>query len=71
MMNMNPQGVIMMTKINNSDQLIELIRNSSKGMSFDEYSSATGVSKDYIFRILKGEIEQINHDLKNKLLLRS
>lgn len=59
-----------MTKINNSDHLIELIRESSRGMSFDQYSDSTGVSKEMIFRILKGEVEQINDELKNKLSLK-
>lgn len=56
-----------MIKINNSDELISIIRNSSKNMSFDEYSKATGVTKDYIFRILKGEVEELDETTINKL----
>lgn len=58
-----------MTKINNSGQLIDTIKNSIKNMSFDEYSNATGISKEYLFRILKGEIEEVDENIMQKLRL--
>lgn len=56
-----------MTKINNSNVLIESIREASRGMSFEQYANSTGISKDLIFRILKGEVETVDDELKDKL----
>lgn len=58
------------TKINHSHRLIETIQQASKNMSFDEYSQATGVEKEYIFKILKGEIETVDEGTLKKLSLR-
>lgn len=58
------------TKVNHSDKLIEIIQLASKNMSFDEYSQATGVEKEYIFRILKGEIETVDENTLRKLSLK-
>ncbi len=57
-------------KNNHSDQLIETIRRSSQNMSMDEYSKATGVEKDFIFKILKGEIEEVDGETFEKLYLK-
>jgi hypothetical protein len=59
-----------MTKINNSDELIEMIRSASRGMNFEQYADSTGISKELIFRILKGEVEQIDDEVKSKLSLK-
>ena len=55
------------TKINHSDELIEVIRRSSENMNFDEYAQATGLEKEFIFRILKGDIEQVDDETYRKL----
>lgn len=57
-------------KINHSDKLIETIRRASENMSFDDYARATGLEKEYIFRILKGEIEQVDDNTYQKLSLK-
>ena len=57
-------------KVNHSDNIIEIIQKSSGDMSFDEYSKATGVDKDFIFRILKGNIEIVDSDTLKKLSLK-
>ena len=58
------------TKINHSDELIQLIREASRNMNFDEYAEATGLEKEYIFRILKGDIEQVDDEVYKKLSVR-
>jgi hypothetical protein len=57
-------------KINHSDELIDTIRWASGGMSFEEYATATGLDKEYIFRILKGDIEKVDEDTRKKLSLK-
>jgi len=57
-------------KINHSDRLIETIGRSSGNMSFDEYSKATGIEKEFIFKILKGEIEHVDDETLKKLSLK-
>lgn len=57
-------------KINHSDELIETIRRASENMSFDDYAQATGFTKEYIFRILKGEIEEVDSETVEKLSLK-
>ncbi|MCX7884175.1 MAG: hypothetical protein N2448_03990 [Caloramator sp.] len=57
-------------KINHSDKLIQTIRRASENMSFDDYSQATGIAKEYIFRILKGEIEEVDSETYEKLSLK-
>lgn len=57
-------------KINHSDRLIEAIRNSSAEMNFDDYAKATGLNKEFIFRILKGEIEEVDRETMDKLSLK-
>lgn len=57
------------TKVNHSDRLIEIIRRASGNMSFDDYAKATGLEKQYIFDILKGEIEEVDEDTRKKLSL--
>ena len=57
-------------KINHSDKLIETIRRAASNMSFDDYAKATGIEKEYIFRILKGEIEQVDEATFEKLSLK-
>lgn len=39
-------------------------------MSFDDYADATGLTKEFIFRILKGEIEEVDEETLNKLSLK-
>ena len=56
-------------KINNSDKLIETIQRASSKMNFDEYASATGLDKEIIFRILKGDIEKVDEATIKKLSL--
>lgn len=56
-------------KINHSDNLIETIRRASGNMNFDEYSKATGLEKEFIFRILKGDIEEVDDETRKKLSL--
>lgn len=58
------------TKIKHSDKLIETIRRASGRMNFDEYAKATGLDKEFIFSILKGEVEEVDQDTLNKLSLR-
>ena len=53
-----------------SDQLIETIQRASSNMSFDDYAKATGLEKEFIFRILKGDIENVDEDTLRKLSLR-
>ena len=57
-------------KINHSDKLIETVRRASGNMSFEDYSKATGLDKEFIFGILKGEIEEVDEDTMRKLSLR-
>lgn len=57
-------------KINHSDKLIETIRRASGNMSFDEYVSATGLEKEYIFDILKGLVEEVDDEKLRKLSLK-
>lgn len=54
----------------NSDNLIEIIRHASRNMDFDDYASATGLEKEFIFRILKGDIEYVDQETINKLWIR-
>ncbi len=56
-------------KVNNSDRVIEAIRRGSTGMDLDEYAKATGLEKEFIFRILKGDIENVDEETYKKLLL--
>ena len=56
-------------KINNSDKLIETIQRASSKMDFDEYARATGLDKEVIFRILKGDIEKVDDVTIKKLSL--
>jgi hypothetical protein len=57
------------TKINNSDRLIATIRRASSNMSFEDYAKAAGLEKEFIFSILKGEIEEVDNDTLRKLSL--
>ena len=57
------------TKMKNSDKLIETIRRASGRMNFEEYAVATGLDKDFIFSILKGEIEEVDTETYKKLSL--
>lgn len=57
-------------KINHSDELIQTIRRASENMSLDDYAQATGIEKEYIFRILKGEIEKVDSETIEKLSLK-
>ena len=58
------------TKVKHSDRLIETIQMASKNMSFDDYASATGLDKEFIFNILKGEIEEVDEQTFKKLSLK-
>lgn len=62
-------GQINNTKNNQSDKLIETIREASKDMNFDDYAYATGLEKEYILRILKGDVEQVDDATLRKLSL--
>ncbi|AUS98664.1 hypothetical protein CDQ84_05885 [Clostridium thermosuccinogenes] len=57
-------------KMNQSDELIETIRNASSNMNFDDYVRATGLEKEFIFSILKGEIEEVDEATRSKLSLK-
>jgi len=57
------------TENKHSDILIETIRRASGNMSFDDYAHATGLEKEFIFRILKGEIEEVDEETLKKLSL--
>ena len=57
------------TKINHSDEVIETIQRASRNMSFDDYAKATGVEKEFIFRILKGDIEEVDQETLRRLSL--
>lgn len=57
------------TKINHSDRLIATIRRASNNMSFEDYAKATGFEREFIFSILKGEIEEVDDDTLRKLSL--
>lgn len=59
------------TKIKHSDKLIKTIRKASGRMSFDEYAKVTGIDKEVIFRILKGEVEKIDKDTWDRLSLKN
>lgn len=56
-------------KNNHSDKIIETIRKASDSMSFDEYAKATGLEKEFVFRILKGDIETVDNETLKKLSL--
>ena len=56
-------------KINHGDKLIETIQRASSRMDFDEYARATGLDKEIIFKILKGDIEQVDDATIKKLSL--
>ncbi len=58
-------------KINHSDKLIEVVQRASRNMTYDEYANATGLGKDFIFSILKGEIEKVDAETLKKLSLLS
>lgn len=58
------------TKINHSDKLIKTIQRASGNMNIDEYANATGLEKEFIFRILKGEVEKVDEDTLKKLSLK-
>jgi hypothetical protein len=58
------------TKINHSDQLIATIRKASGHMNFEDYAKATGLDKEFIFEILKGEIEEVDAETLSKLSLK-
>lgn len=53
-----------------SDKLIETIQRASSNMSFDDYARATGLQKEYIFKILNGEIEEVDSKTLQKLALK-
>jgi len=38
-------------------------------MNFDDYAMATGLDKEFIFSILKGEIEEVDSETYKKLTL--
>jgi len=57
-------------KSNYSDMLIETIQRASKNMNFDEYAKATGIDKEIIFMILKGEVEEVDPETYLKLSLK-
>lgn len=57
-------------KINPSDRLIETIQRASSHMDMDEYARATGIQKEFIFKILKGEVEDVDTDTLKKLSLK-
>ena len=57
------------TRIKNSDKLIETIRRASGRMNFDDYAVATGLDKEFIFSILKGEIEEVDSETLKRLNL--
>lgn len=58
------------TRIKHSDKLIEVIREASGRMSFDEYAKAAGLEKEFIFDILQGKIEEVDEETFKKLSLR-
>ena len=55
--------------IKHSDMLIQTIRRASSNMSMDDYARATGLEKEFIFKILKGEIEDVDEETMKKLSL--
>lgn len=57
------------TRIKNSDKLIDTIRRASGRMNFDDYAVATGLDKEFIFSILKGEVEEVDSETFKKLNL--
>ncbi|MCX8128639.1 MAG: hypothetical protein N3I35_00875 [Clostridia bacterium] len=57
-------------KIKHSDKLISTIQRASRNMNFDEYAQATGLEKEFIFRILKGDIESVDDLTFEKLSLK-
>lgn len=57
-------------KINHSDKLIETIQRASSNMNFDDYAQATGLDKEFIFRILKGDVENVDEEIMVKLSLK-
>ncbi|MDP4094747.1 MAG: hypothetical protein Q8920_15490 [Bacillota bacterium] len=57
-------------KINHSDKLIETIRRASMNMNFDDYAKATGLEKEFLFRIMKGDIEIVDDETMKKLELK-
>ncbi len=57
------------SRIKNSDKLIETIRRASGRMNFDDYAVATGLDKEFIFSILKGEIEEVDSETLKRLNL--
>lgn len=54
----------------NTDNLIEIIRHASSNMDFDDYARATGLEKEFIFRILKGDIESVDDETLKKLWIK-
>ena len=58
------------TKNYHSAKLIEAIKRASGNMSFDDYAEATGLEKEFIFSILKGDIERVDEETLLKLSLR-
>lgn len=40
-------------------------------MNFDEYVQATGLNKEFIFKILKGEIVEVSEEVLEKLSLKN
>lgn len=57
------------TKMKNSTKLIETIKRASGRMNFDDYATATGLDKEFIFSILKGEVEEVDVETYKKLTL--
>jgi cyanate lyase len=57
------------TRVKHSDEVIEAIRKASSNMSFEDYAQATGLEKEFIFKILKGEIEEVDENTLKKLTL--
>jgi len=56
-------------KTNQSDKLIETIERASRFMDIDDYAYATGLDKEFIYSILKGEIEEVDEETFKKLSL--
>lgn len=63
------EGTGKRTKANHSDRLIETIQRASRNMSFDDYAEATGLGREFIFKILKGEVEEVDDETLKKLRL--
>ncbi|HOM02846.1 MAG TPA: hypothetical protein PLH43_08485 [Acetivibrio sp.] len=58
-------------KIKHPNVLVETIRSASSRMSFDEYAKVTGLTKEFIFAILNGEIEEVDKKTWDRLSLKN